>query len=155
MINWRVTSTDRPTATISNRLKSRSIGCPIRSPQNTRTGATTSATWMLEPTVTPRERSILSDRAKLTALKIWATFPTRASRNTPANTGVRPSLRDAGSIASVRTSLMTARPSVTTVRIAMALFRLQPASPPAGSGPVSTWARTASLPRAGWLVTSV
>ena len=78
----RVMNTARTTAHISYARENEVHVLAEHVPCEDEDRRTRSATWMLAPTVTPIARSILSFRAKRTALKISAALPAKAGAGT-------------------------------------------------------------------------
>src|SRR5215467_13063390 len=76
----------------------------MKNEQRTRTGATNSATWALEPIAMLTERSILSFIATRTATQCSAALPTIATTITPMKNSERPTACDASEIEPTRTS---------------------------------------------------
>lgn len=105
------------TATTSNKLKFKSIGCPITCPTNTRSGATNKATNRLYPIATDTAKSILFLIATRTAVTYSAAPPTSGNRITPVNKGVNLSPFVASSTAPTKISDTNAIPIVAASKI--------------------------------------
>ena len=95
-------------AAISKPLKTSGIGPgPSTKEASTRTGATNSAIWALEPIAMLTERSILSLIATSTATQCSAALPTIATTITPMKNSLRPIDSEAASIEPTRISDIT------------------------------------------------
>ena len=84
---------------------------------STRTGATKSAIWALEPIAMLTARSILSLRATSTATQCSAALPTIATTITPMKNSERPIASEASEIEPTRISDMTptATPAIASI----------------------------------------
>ncbi len=111
------------TAITSNRLKLRSIGCPIACPTKTKMGATSKATNKLDPIAIETERSMLFFMATVTAETYSAAPPTKGSKITPVKSGVSPNPAVASSTAPTKISDSKATPIVASTKTPIHSFR--------------------------------
>ncbi len=115
------TPTPSATAATSKAVNARSIGVPNSREMKTRSGATNSATWVLEPTATANDRSILFFAAIITAAPCSAALPTIGMMMTPRKNSLTPSVAIVSSVTPTRISdsqatRAVATTSMTTVR---------------------------------------